>query len=156
MSGRAARSVTPGRPLITQQRRLSLELLAGKMIEFAMVINADDAKLFEMIEQCAAVWREAMRLDEATVKVRRSGGDPAQVKELKARSTQLVREACGLEWKIAFFNVSSRTGYEAKVSAIRLANFDDCDLVAIAWQLGREAEQLGIVETPEIASRFRR
>jgi hypothetical protein len=78
MSGRAARSVTPGRPLITQQRRLSLELLAGKMIEFAMVINADDAKLFEMIEQCAAVWREAMRLDEATVKVRRSGGDPAK------------------------------------------------------------------------------
>jgi hypothetical protein len=103
-----------------------------------------------MIEQCAALWREAMRLDKATVEVRRSGGDPAQVKELKARSTQLVREACSLEWKIAFFNVSSRTGYEAKVSAIRLAKFDNVDLVAIAWQLGREAERLGIVDAPDV------
>jgi hypothetical protein len=61
-----------------------------------------------------------------------------------AQQDKLDDAACDLEWKIAFAEVDSPQGYAAKITAIREANFDNEDLIAIAFMLGRQAERLGI------------
>ena len=44
------------------------------------------------------------------------------------------------------------TGYTAKVDAINAAQFESDELIELAWQLGREARELGIEEQPPLRS----
>jgi hypothetical protein len=44
------------------------------------------------------------------------------------------------------------TGYTAKVDAINAAQFESDELIQLAWQLGREARELGIEEQPPLRS----
>jgi len=74
----------------------------------------------------------------------------AEPRELSARYRQIWHDGFALQWQIANTLVSTRKGYEAKIREINRAEFADADLVMIAFQVGREAERLGIGEAPTL------
>jgi hypothetical protein len=59
-----------------------------------------------------------------------------------------VRKAIKLEQKIARMPAMTTEGYRTQVEVIREADFDDEELLWIMFLLGRDAERLGIVDTP--------
>src|SRR6185312_13732313 len=86
-----------------------------------------DAALYLKLNQLTALWREYYKLPED-----------------HPRHQRVFDEASALEWEIAH-NIRAKTpkGYHAKIRAINQAVFDDCFLIEIAFQLGRDAAALG-------------
>ncbi|WP_161855599.1 hypothetical protein [Bradyrhizobium sp. CCBAU 051011] len=74
----------------------------------------------------------------------------AEISEVRAQDAQIREALYEVEWQIGFADVSTQKGYEAQVREINKAEFDDGDLVMMAWQLGRSAARPGISKPPNL------
>jgi hypothetical protein len=90
-----------------------------------------DAELFAAIDEWKSAWREISRLDD---------NDPS----VAAAATKAIK----LERKIARMPAMTAEGYHVKIEVIRKAGFDDDVLFNIVFLLGRDAERLGIADSP--------
>lgn len=90
-----------------------------------------DAALLTAIEDAKRAWREVRRRDDSD-----PGLDVAAAKAIK------------LERQIARMPAMTIEGYNAKILSIREAEFDEDDLLAIMFRLGRDAERLGLEDEP--------
>jgi hypothetical protein len=107
--------------------------------------NPDDVAFLQMIERCAALWSDSNQLDDKTIpKLRKSGADPAQIAELRARMDKLIHDACALERQIAATKIFTAEGYAAKAKFLAEAAFDAEEARVFAFLLGRDAERIGI------------
>ena len=90
-----------------------------------------DADLFAAIDKWKEAWDTVRRLNDEDLDL-----DVA------------ARKAIKLEQKIARMPAMTTEGYRTKVEVIRESDFDDEELLGIMFLLGRDAERLGIVDTP--------
>jgi hypothetical protein len=92
-----------------------------------------DAALLAAIDEWKAAWDTVRPLDDED-----SDLDVA------------AREAIELARKIALMPAMTTEGFHAKIEVIRRAEFDDEVLLGVMFALGRDAERLGIVDTPPV------
>jgi hypothetical protein len=109
-----------------------------------------DTQLLADITRCNAILREANKLDERAMQLRRRARRDLKVPagvialcpeadKLSAQSKRLMFEGYDLEWSIVTADVATVAGYEAKCAFIAGSSFDDDDIIDIAFQLGLDA-----------------